>query len=91
MKKIKKEYVSYEQINLDLEILRTERSIAYHKVIKSFKDTKSEIKSSFAPINVIKSGFGLFSSSNKGTNIKAIVISALINFVIKKFINKKGA
>jgi hypothetical protein len=83
MTRLRKNYSSYEEINLDLEILRTERDIAFHKIKKSFSASKDEIKESIAPINVLKSGFQTF-KSNKSSSIKAIIISALIKFMLNK-------
>ena len=83
MSKLRKNYSSYEEINLDLEIFKTERDIAYHKIKNSFTATKNDFKESISPLNALKSGINTF-KSNKSSSIKAIIISAIIKFILNK-------
>lgn len=46
----KKKYSSYAQIDRDLEILRIEKDIEYHKLLLSIEQTKE----SFTPQNMIQ-------------------------------------
>ena len=83
MHKIKKNYSSYEQINLDLEVLKTERDLAYHYIIRAAKNGKNEIKNSFTPLNVLKFGINTF-KSNKKKGIKGILITIIIQYILNK-------
>lgn len=83
MHKIKKNYSSYEQINLDLEVLKTERDLAYHYIIRAAKNGKNEIKNSFTPLNIIKKGIQSFTTTNK-IGIKGILIPILLQFILGK-------
>ena len=46
-----KTYRTYDEINKDLEILKMEKDLAYHKLVRSFDDTKDNL----APMNMIGS------------------------------------
>ncbi|MBQ0118009.1 MAG: hypothetical protein KBS98_08885 [Flavobacterium sp.] len=86
---LNRDYTSYEEINRDLEILRLERDLSYHRIIQTFEKTKAGVKQSFAPMNLIRNSFQSFSSINKTSGIKTILITAILRFVIKKFLDRK--
>lgn len=83
MSRLRKTYSSYEEINLDLEIFKTESDIAYQKIKRSFSSTKNDFKDSISPINALRSGINAV-KSNKESSIKAVLISALIKLILNR-------
>ena len=81
----KKEYNSFEEINLDLQIYKIEKEIALSKIIKTVDDTKTEIKYKLQPLNIIKSVVLNLSSLYKSNNIKTLLTTYGINFLLGKF------
>jgi len=44
MKERNKVYFTYDQINKELEILKVEKDLAYHKFLKSLDETKESLE-----------------------------------------------
>jgi hypothetical protein len=78
-----KKYSSFEEIDRELEILKMEKDIHYHRLIYNVQKTKEGLE----PMNLIK---GLVSStvSNFPSSLGTIFNIAL-PFMIKRFFNKK--
>ncbi|UYW00979.1 DUF6327 family protein [Flavobacterium agricola] len=79
----KKEYSSFAEINLDLEILSLERKIALSKIAESAEDTQIGIKKTLAPFNVVRSmidGVANFYDSNK---FKTLAASYAVRMLIR--------
>ncbi|KUJ62517.1 hypothetical protein AR687_06700 [Flavobacteriaceae bacterium CRH] len=78
-----KKYASYAEIERDLEILKLEKEINYHKLVLSFQKTKESI----TPQNIVG---GLFSSYKDYFSISyPKILQAILPFIINWFINKK--
>jgi uncharacterized membrane protein len=80
-----KKYSSYAQIELELEILKVEKSLNLQRIVlntESFKEC-------LLPENVVKSFFGDYKSifSNYSGKILNIVIPIIINWLL---IRKRG-
>ena len=80
---ITKKYSSYAEIELELEILKLEKDINFHKLVKSFHETKE----SFTPQNIV-SGF-LGSYKTILSNSYGTILNMVIPFAIKWFLNRK--
>lgn len=80
----KKEYSSFEEINLDLQIFHIEKEIALSKILRTIDDTKAEVKYSLQPINMIKSVLLNLSSLYNSNNIKTLLTTYGINFLLGK-------
>ena len=78
-----KKYSSYAEIELDLEILKTEREINYQKILLSVDKTKESIIP-FRKINKILETVSNFSSGTYGTILKTV-----IPIVINWYLNRK--
>lgn len=77
-----KKYSSYAQIELELEILKTERTLNLQRIVLN---TES-IKECLLPENLVKSFFGDYKSifSNYSGKILNIVIPILINWILNR-------
>ncbi|MBS7230471.1 hypothetical protein KHA90_05490 [Flavobacterium psychroterrae] len=78
-----KKYASYAEIERDLEILKLEKEISYHKLVLSFQKTKESI----TPQNILGGFFSSFTEyfSHSYGQILRSVLPIAINW----FINKK--
>jgi hypothetical protein len=78
-----KKYSSYAEIEKDLEILKLEKEINYHKLVLSLQKTKESI----TPQNVMN---GIFSSfKDYLSNSYGSILQSVLPFIINWFINKK--
>lgn len=84
----KKEYRSFEQINLDLQIYKTEKEIAFSKIIRTIDETKEDIKENLQPLNLIKSAFNGITSFYNKNSLKTILTTYAIKFILGKLNNK---
>ena len=78
-----KKYSSYEQIELELEILKVERELNLKRIVLNIKKTKE----SLLPVNLIKGFIGDYKSilsSYSGT-----IFNIAIPFLIKWILNRK--
>ena len=81
-----KKYSSYAQIELELEILKVEKTLNLQRIVLN---TES-IKECLLPENLVKSFFGDYKSffSNYSGTILSIVIQILFNWILKR---KRGS
>ena len=77
-----KKYSSYEQIELELEILKIERELNLKRIVLNVQKTKE----SFMPINLIRGFIGDYKSilSNYSVMILNIAIPIIINWLKKR-------
>ena len=78
-----KKYASYDQIELELQILKLEKEINYQKLVFSIQKTKESI----TPQNLLK-GF-LDSYKNSLSSSHGSILSLAIPYIIKWYQNKK--
>ena len=77
-----KKYSSYEQIELELEILKLEKELSLQKIKLNVEKTKE----SLLPKNIIKSFLGDYKSilSNSSGTIINIIIPLIMNWITKR-------
>ena len=77
-----KKYSSYEQIELELEILKIERELNLNRIVLSVQKTKE----SFMPVNLLKGFIGDFKSilSNNVGTVFNFAIPIFINWILNK-------
>lgn len=78
-----KKYSSYAQIESELQILKLEKDINFHKLVLSFHKTKD----SFTPQNIVSGFLGSYKtilSDSYGT-----LLNMAIPYAIKWFLNRK--
>ena len=77
-----KKYSSYAQIELELEILKVERTLNLKRIVLNVEKTKE----SLLPKNLLKSFLGDYKSilSNYSGTIVNIAIPLLINWITKR-------
>jgi len=77
-----KKYSSYEQIELELEILKLEKELSLQKIKFNVEKTKE----SLLPKNIIKSFLGDYKSilSNSSGTIINIIIPLIMNWFTKR-------
>ena len=78
-----KKYSSYDQINHDLEILKTERKIHYQKIVLSIDKTKE----SLMPSKTISFIGNLYENAFSGAT--GTIVKTLIPMAINWYINRK--
>ncbi|MEN2398515.1 DUF6327 family protein [Flavobacterium sp. MC2016-06] len=78
-----KKYSSYAEIERDLEVLKLEKKINYHKLVLSFQKTKESI----TPQNIV--GGVLSSYKSYFSNSYVSILQSVLPYVIGWFINKK--
>lgn len=84
---MRKTYSSFEEINNDLQILKIQRDIHYHKIFRSVDNIKAEL----APDNIVRNTFGSVTSFVKGSNnTQALIISAALKYFFKRMTNRKN-
>jgi len=81
----KNEYRSFDEINFDLAIYKIEKEIAFSKILMSIDNTQQEVKNSLSPLNIIKSLGENFSSFYSSNNLKSILSTFAIKFLVSKF------
>ncbi|MHC5201097.1 DUF6327 family protein [Myroides sp. LJL119] len=82
---IRKTYTSIDQINNDLNILRTKRDLHYQKIFRSVDVLKQEL----TPDHLLRSTLGSMVTYVKSSgNIQAFLITAILK---KIFNRRKGA
>ena len=79
----RKKYSSYSGIDRDLEILKLEKDINYHKLVLSIQKTKENI----TPQNIV-SGFVSY-YTDYFINSYPQILQSILSFIIGWFINKK--
>jgi Family of unknown function (DUF6327) len=78
-----KKYSSYKEIDLDLEILKTEREIHYQKIVLNIEKTKD----SLMPSNLTTLVGNSILKSVSGS--LGIIVKTLIPIAINWYLNKK--
>jgi len=79
MEKKPKIYSSFEEIELDLQILKLEREIHAQKIKLGFQRTKENLK----PVNLLEDYIG---ESNKSTfSMIEQIVKIILHFAIKPF------
>lgn len=82
---MKKHYISYEDVDKELEILKLEREISIRKV---GNDAQSIVKL-FSPSNLMQQGLTSFGSSIKNSkNLKSLILTTVFKFLFNKIIKK---
>ncbi len=83
---MKRTFNSYEEINRELEILKIEREISFHKLTQS----TSRITNNFTAPNLLKLGFSnLGSSLGKSNQFKIFVFTSILKFIIRRIFKRK--
>lgn len=83
---MKQRFNSYEEVNQQLEILKIERQISYHRLMKH----TSSISDSFTLPNFLKLGIGTIGNSIGNSNqFKVFIYTTLIKFVLRKVFKRK--
>jgi hypothetical protein len=77
-----KTYSSFDQINVDLEILKLEKELNYHKMTLSFEKTKGNLQIHYIKREVIRFVKEKISESYK--KLLMIVIPYVVNFLKRK-------
>jgi hypothetical protein len=77
-----KKYSSYDQIELELKILKVERELNLKRIVLNVQKTKE----SFMPLNLIKGFIGDYKSilSNYSGVILNIAVPILLNWILKR-------
>jgi hypothetical protein len=77
-----KKYSSYDQIELELNILKVERELNLKRIVLNVQKTKE----SFMPLNLIKGFIGDYKSilSNYSGVILNIAVPILLNWILKR-------
>lgn len=77
-----KKYATYAEIDSDLEILKIEKEIEYHKLVLSFQKTKE----SFTPQGMVNSFVSSYKSilSNSYIEIIKMGLPYLIQWILKR-------
>lgn len=79
---MKPKYSSYEDIRRDLQILKVERELNFHKIFRSV----DQIKEEFHPYRLAINTFGSLSSTIKNSGgIQAFIITSVLKFIFKRF------
>ncbi|MWB93777.1 hypothetical protein GON26_05350 [Flavobacterium sp. GA093] len=78
-----KKYSSYAEIDRELEILKVQKEINYHKLVLSFEKTKESI----TPQKIVN-GF-VSSYTDYFSNSYTKILEAILPYIIGWFINKK--
>ncbi len=79
---MRKHYSSFEQIDLDLQILRVKREIHYQKINSAFDQLKDEA----APQNLLKSTLGSAGSLlTNSSGIQTLLVTSIFKYIIRKF------
>jgi len=84
----KKEYTSFEEINLDLKIRSLTKEIALQKTLQSLENTKVEFKKSIAPFNIAKTLVTNVSSIYNTDGLK-VVASTLAFKLLSRWLKNK--
>ncbi|WP_418264462.1 DUF6327 family protein [Flavobacterium faecale] len=79
----KKIYSSFEQIEVELEILSIEREINHQKIVLALQKTRDQ----FTPVGFTKNVFSLFKNVLSGSN--STIYKLAIPLIIKWILNKK--
>jgi hypothetical protein len=79
-----KKYSSYEQIELELKILKLEKDLSVQKMVWSVQ----KIKESFTPKNIISEGFSYYKSVFSSSY--GLILGATIPILIKWLKRKRG-
>ncbi|OXA83742.1 DUF6327 family protein [Flavobacterium hercynium] len=79
----KKKYASYAEIERDLEILKLEKEINYHKLVLSFQKTKESITPQYIVNGFFSSYKEYFSKSYPQ------ILQSIFPFILKWILNKK--
>ena len=87
---MKQRFNSYEEVNQQLEILKIERQISYHRLMKH----TSSISDSFTLPNFLKLGIGTIGNSignsiRNSNQFKVFIYTTLIKFVLRKVFKRK--
>jgi hypothetical protein len=77
-----KKYSTYAEIDRDLEILKIEKEIEYHKLVLSFQKTKE----SFTPQGIVNNFLSSYKSilSNSYLDIIKMALPYLIQWILKR-------
>ena len=77
-----KKYSTYAEIDRDLEILKIEKEIEYHKLVLSFQKTKE----SFTPQGIVNNFLSYYKSilSNSYLDIIKMGLPYLIQWILKR-------
>ena len=77
-----KKYSTYAEIDRDLEILKIEKEIEYHKLVQSFQKTKE----SFTPQGIVNNFLSSYKSilSNSYIDIIKMGLPYLIQWILKR-------
>lgn len=77
-----KKYSTYAEIDRDLEILKIEKEIEYHKLVLSFQKTKE----SFMPQGIVNNFLSSYKSilSNSYLDIIKMGLPYLIQWILKR-------
>jgi hypothetical protein len=77
-----KKYSTYAEIDRDLEILKIEKEIEYHKLVLSFQKTKE----SFTPQGIVNNFLSSYKSilSNSYLDIIKMGLPYLIQWILKR-------
>jgi hypothetical protein len=77
-----KKYSTYAEIDRDLEILKIEKEIEYHKLVLSFQKTKE----SFTPQGIVNNFLSSYKSilSNSYIDIIKMGLPYLIQWILKR-------
>ena len=78
-----KKYASYDQIELELQILKLEKEINYQKLVFSIQKTKESI----TPQNLLNGFLGSYKSSLSSSY--GSILNIAIPYIIKWYQNKK--
>jgi hypothetical protein len=78
-----KKYASYDQIELELQILKLEKEINYQKLVFSIQKTKESI----TPQNLLNGFLGSYKSSLSASY--GSILNIAIPYIIKWYQNKK--
>ena len=79
---MRKRYSSFEQIDLDLQILRVEREIHYQRINLAFDQLKKES----TPQNLVKNSLGSAGSLLKNSSgIQTLLVTSIFKYFVRKF------
>ncbi|PAM92789.1 hypothetical protein B4N84_21905 [Flavobacterium sp. IR1] len=79
----RKKYTSYAEIERDLEILKLEKEINYHKLVLNFQKTKESITPQYIVNGFFSSYKEYFSKSYPH------ILQSIFPFILKWILNKK--
>lgn len=86
----KREYQSFDEINLDLQIYKTEKEIAGAKVFDSYDNIKESGRVILRPLNIVKTLAQNASNLYSKNGLTTLVTTYGINYLFKKLINRKN-